>query len=153
MTAPAPTVHPALARAAQIAVRLAEVIENENEALAQHRPGSLSGTEEAKTTLSLTYHEAMEELRANPELVKAASPAEVEELRAAGTRLNGALDAQRRRVVAARRVTERILDAITEEVERRRFPVRQYDRSAAVSRPSRRGARPAPTAVVYHEIV
>ena len=132
---------------------LAALIEAENTLLIERRARELAGTEHQKAELSRTYQEELIALRRIPGAAQSASPEMRQELRKAGTRLNRALDEQRRRVLAARTVSERVLRAIMDEVAKVRSPVQAYNRTAAPATPSRRRMAATPTAVAFHQVV
>jgi hypothetical protein len=136
-----------------LTMRLAELIEGEIQVLQQRRPGELQRSAAEKEDLSHSYQEELNALRAHPDVVRAADKADVEALRACGQRLNKALDDQRRRVVAAREVSERMLRAVTEEVEKRKTPFNVYTAAANIAKPNRKKQMTAPTALAFHEVV
>jgi hypothetical protein len=136
-----------------LTTRLAEVIENEIRVLRERRPGELARSAAEKEELARAYQEELNALRASPDVVKTSAKADVDALRAAGVRLNRALDDQRRRVNAAREVSERMLRAVTEEVEKRKTPYNVYTAAANYAKPNRKRPAAVPTALAFHEVV
>ena len=109
---------------------LGSVISQEIEILAQRRPRDLKPLLETKNRLTEQYQAEMADLRENPQLVKAAPPAEIERLKDATFLLHGILDQYRTSLTAAKTVTERLVKAIGDEVAARRQPVKSYGANA-----------------------
>ena len=149
MTAPAQPM--TTERALAVAGRLADILESENEALRANRQNVLARTIDVKSELAEAYQNEMDELRRHPEIVKSCPPQQLAALRDAGVRLNKELENHRRLVVAARTVTERMLKAVADEVNKARKPVRGYDRTANFASRNAIGSKPA--ALAYHEVV
>ena len=142
-----------LARMVEITNRLADHIEAEVALLNERRPRELANTAAVKEELARAYQEELNALRAHPQAVKNAPKSDVAAVRAAGERLNAVLDQQRRRVQAAKEVSERMLRAVTQEVERQKTPYQTYNRAATYSKPGRKAQVAAPTALAFHEVV
>ena len=145
--------NPGYARVLAVTNQLADVIEAENALLASRRPRELADTEQRKAQLSQAYQDELAALRQQPVGTAPASSDERGELRAAGMRLNRALDEQRRRVLAARTVSERVLRAVMDEVAKVRSPIQAYGRTAAPMAPNRHRMAATPTAVAFHQVV
>lgn len=150
---PAPHRPAGLNKMIDLTTRLADLIEQEIKVLRERRPGELARSAAEKEELARTYQEELNALRAHPDVVKAAPKALADTLRAAGVRLNRALDDQRRRVSAAREVSERMLRAVTEEVEKRKTPYAAYTATASYAKPNRKRPTAVPTALAFHEVV
>ena len=76
------------------------------------------------------YQEEMSAMRENPDMVRAAPPAEIERLKDATFLLHGILDEYRTSLTAAKTVAERLVKAIGEEVAALRQPVKHYGANA-----------------------
>ncbi len=152
-TRPAPHRPAGVRTMIDLTTRLADLVEGEIKVLRERRPGELARSAAEKEELARSYQEELNALRANPDVVKAAPKAEVEALRVAGLRLNRVLDDQRRRVSAAREVSERMLRAVTEEVQKNKTPYNVYTAAASYAKPNRKKPTAVPTALAFHEVV
>jgi hypothetical protein len=142
-----------MTRLIELTNRLATLIELEVAMLKERRPLDLTQTSAQKEELARAYQEELNAVRANRELVRTAPKTDIVAVRAAGERLNKALDDQRRRVQAARDVSERMLRAVTEAVERRKVPYQTYNATATYAKPNRKKPVAVPTAIAFHEVV
>ena len=116
--------------------RLSAVVTLENQLLADNRPQAIAELQGEKERLSETYHAEMETLRAAPELLQGAEPPQMAALKSAVNAFNDLLDEHRRKLLAAKTVSERLLRAISDEVSKRERPVQGYDQNAAMAKPA-----------------
>ena len=135
-----------------VARSLARLIEIENDLLVDRRPSEIAAFEEEKEDLTAAYQQELAALRSQPGILAAAEPEEKAALKAAGLRLVDAMEVNRRKILAARTVAERMLKAVTDEVAKRANPVQGYTASAVLTK-SKAVAAMTPTALAFHEVV
>lgn len=135
-----------------VALRLAKLIEAENDLLIDRRPSELAAFEDEKADLTVAYQQELGALRDQPGLLATSQPEVKATLRAAGMRLVNAMDVNRRKIMAARTVAERMMKAVTDEVAKRANPVQGYTARAMLNKPDRSTAS-VPTALAFHEVV
>jgi len=139
-------------RIINVSIELGRVVRDEIELLRERRPGDLATLADKKATLSSLYQEEMANLRENPDLVRAATPADVERLKETTFLLHGILDEYRTTLNAAKTVTERLVKAIGDEISSRRQPVRNYGADAMYSTQPSNGAQ-ATASIALNEII
>ena len=103
--------------------RLSEIVTQET---------ALSETNAEKERLAATYARELREIKANPSLIKSASDAEKEALKSAMTAFQEIMDEHARRLIVVKSVTESMVQAVAEEVHKRKNPVNGYGRNAAL---------------------
>jgi hypothetical protein len=135
-----------------VALSLAKLIEAENDLLIDRRPSELAAFEDEKAELTVAYQQELTSLRDQPGILANAAPETKAALKEAGMRLVNAMDVNRRKIVAARTVAERMIKAVTDELAKRSNPVQGYT-AAAVLNKSARARGPVPTALAFHEVV
>ena len=112
--------------------RLSEIVSGETALLRHRRPQALSETNAEKERLAATYAQELREIKANPVLIKSASDAEKEALKTAMAAFQEIMDDHARRLIIAKSVTESMVQAVAEEVHKRKNPVNGYGRNAAL---------------------
>lgn len=112
--------------------RLSEIVTQETALLRHRRPQALSETNAEKERLAATYARELREIKANPSLIKSASDAEKEALKSAMTAFQEIMDEHARRLIVVKSVTESMVQAVAEEVHKRKNPVNGYCRNAAL---------------------
>ena len=112
--------------------RLSEIVTQETALLQHRRPQALSETNAEKERLAATYARELREIKANPVLIKSASDAEKEALKSAMTAFQETMDEHARRLIVVKSVTESMVQAVAEEVHKRKNPVNGYGRNAAL---------------------
>jgi len=139
-------------RIISVSIELGRVVSEEIELLRQRRPGDLSTVAERKAALSGLYQQEMAGLRENPDLVRAASPADVERLKESTFLLHGILDEYRTALMAAKTVTERLVKAIGDEISSRRQPAKSYGADAMYSQAASNSPQ-ATASIALNEII
>lgn len=131
----------------QVTSRLVDVVLLENEILRTRRPRELAQHQEEKQRLTGAYEHHMAALRANPGLMKQASQPEIDALKTATRSFREALAEHRRLVQSAKSVTERMIQAISDQVAEQQRPVRGYNAKATVATPLAAARRPVSLAL------
>ena len=103
-------------RLLRVTLRLVELVERENECLDERRPQELTESRAEKERLAELYQTELEILRKNPRILEAADAEDMARLKAAVGRFNATLDEHRRRLLAAKTVSERVLKTVSDEV-------------------------------------
>ncbi len=135
-----------IANAISLTERLGELVTAENGMFAAKQAAEIASHQDEKTRLTQAYQAEMQALRDNPSWLRAAAPADVDRLKAATRSFQDILDVNRRALLAAKTVTERLFKTIGDEIAKRQRPVQRYDKSATVASSS--GAFSAPAASV-----
>ena len=115
-----------------LARRLGDLVAKENDLLRQRRPGELGAFSDEKDRLTEAYERQVLNLKQNPKLLQANDAATLDRLKDATSYFQVQLEEHRRVVQAAKSVTERMLNAISESVNRGRRTVQAYDRAAVM---------------------
>ena len=139
-------------RLLQVTLRLTELVESENECLDERRPQELTESQTEKERLAELYQAELEMVRENPRILAAADPEQVARLKAAVGRFNATLDEHRRRLLAAKTVSERILKTVSDEVSRKDRPIPGYDKNAVVAVP-KDASRTRPVSLALNQVV
>ena len=122
-------------RIVEISHQLGAVVKEEIQILAERRPRDLADFQDEKLRLSQIYQSEMSSVREYPELLKGAEPHDIDRLKQATFYLHDILNEQRRRVQAAKYITENLLKTIGDEVVAKRQPPIGYGPNAMVRRP------------------
>jgi len=112
--------------------QLSRMVAEESELLRARRTQEIGARHQEKARLAELYRVELEALRAEPSWLEAAAPGEVDRLKAATRRFHDVLERNRRLVIAAKTVTERMFKTIGEEVAKRQRPVNGYDHGAVL---------------------
>jgi len=129
--------------------RLTGLLARETTLLAERRPAALADTREEKERLAAIYAREMAAFKANAARLRAHQPGLIERLKQATAKFRQAMDAHTIRLSAMKTVTDRVIQAIGEEVAKRNRPMHGYDKNALMSPiyGSRSTARPATLAL------
>ncbi len=119
--------------------RLGELVAAETDLLEQRRPLALADSEAEKSRLASAYAQQLREIKTDPALIGAAAQADKDRLRAAVARFNEVVEAHARKLVTVKSVTESMVRAVVEEVQKRDRPADGYSRDARL-RPAASGA-------------
>ncbi len=115
---------------------LGEIVAGETEVLATRRPRSLAGTQSEKERLAAAYEYELRQLKADPGWVGAADPAAVGRLKRAVEIFDAIMRRHARCLVTVKSISEGMIQAIAEEVQRKRQPVTGYNRNAMLLGPA-----------------
>lgn len=126
-----------LAMPIALSQRLSEILETENEMLRTRRPREIAQLQEEKSQLALRFSREMETLRNNPNLVENAVESERDELREGSQRFQEALSENQRLLFATKTVTEGIIRAVANEVEKSNAKAAGYNKQAGMNPVSR----------------
>ena len=114
----------------ELVERLGEIVAGETEVLATRRPRSLAATRSEKERLAAAYEYELRHIKANPGWIGAADPADVGHLKAAIATFDGIMRRHARCLVTVKSVSEGMIQAIADEVQRKRQPATGYNRNA-----------------------
>lgn len=120
--------------------RLTVVLEREIDMLRAMKPAEVQTLHQDKLVLSAAYEAHIKALSERPELLDSMAPHLRGEVKDAVARFQVALAENERRLHAARDVTERVLRAIADELDRRRLDTRAYSAGGVMQAPPRRAA-------------
>lgn len=141
-----------IANIISITQRLSALAAAEIEMLATGDTAEIAAHQKEKAGLAQVYQVELKALRANHSWLRSSGPADVDRLKAATRRFQEILEQHRCAMAAAKTVTERLLKTIGEEVAKRQWPVKGYDKTATVRMNS--GAHTAPAVpVALNQIV
>lgn len=112
--------------------RLSEIVTQETALLQHRRPQALNESNAEKERLAATYAQELRAIKANPGLIKSASDAEKEALKTTMANFREIMDEHARRLIVVKSVTESMVQAVAEEVHKRKNPVNGYGRNAAL---------------------
>lgn len=126
-----------LAMPIALSQRLSEILETENEMLRTRRPREIAQLQEEKSQLALRFSREMETLRNQPNLVENAAESERNELRLGSRRFQEALSENQRLLFATKTVTEGIIRAVANEVEKSNAKAAGYNKRAGMNPVSR----------------
>lgn len=110
----------------QLTGELCGLIEAETTHLEHHRPSELSQSEAKKAQLSALYAREMRAISARPELLHGATSAQKQSLQESAENFRATVANHTRRLVHARVVTEALVVAVGEELNKRRNPATRY---------------------------
>ncbi len=119
-----------LSRLTELVESLGEIVTRETELLATRHPRSLADTQSEKELLAAAYEYELRHLKADPGWVDGADPAAVGRLKQAVECFDAIMGQHARRLVTVKSISEGMIQAIAEEVQRKRQPVTGYDRNA-----------------------
>ncbi len=111
---------------------LGEIVAGETEVLATRRPRSLADTRSEKERLAAAFEYELRQIKANPGWAGAADPAAVGRLKAAIVTFDAIMRRHARCLVTVKSISEGMIQAIAEEVQRKRQPVTGYNRNAVL---------------------
>ncbi len=138
-----------LAMPIAISRRLSEILETENELLRTRSPREIAQLQEEKSQLAGRFSSEMNTLRNNPNLVENATDAERSELRQGAQRFQVALKENQRLLFATKTVTEGIIRAVANEVERANNRAAGYNKRAGLNTV----ARNKPTSIALNQTI
>lgn len=116
--------------------RLSEILETENEMLRTRRPREIAQLQEEKSQLALRFSREMDTLRNNSNLLENAAESERNELRESSQRFQDALKENQRLLFATKSVTEGIIRAVANEVEKVGSRAAGYNKRASMNKVS-----------------
>lgn len=128
-----------IARLIDLVEQLGELVAAETDLLQQRRPQALAESEAEKSRLASVYAQQLREIKADPAVIGCAARADKDRLRTAVTRFNEVMEAHARKLVTVKSVTESMVRAVVEEVQKRDRPADGYSRDARL-RPAASGA-------------
>jgi hypothetical protein len=142
-----------LGRLVDIVERLTHLLDGENEMLSQRLPRSLLETQDEKVRLTDLYAKEMRDLQANPALISALPESEKAELKAAMTTFRSIMETHARKLVAFKSITEGMVQAVSEEVEKQNQPIQGYGRQGMIARPVHAYGGPRPTSIAVNQSI
>lgn len=132
--------------------RLTDVLERETGMLRAMKPSELRGLQQEKLALTAAYEAQIKAFKDQPALRDGLPPAARADLRTAVERFQTTLRRNERGLRAAKTVTERVLRAIAEEVDKKRREATGY--SGRGADPSARAlAGPEPVSIAFNRTV
>ena len=134
----------------KVTSRLIGVLEREIEMLRAMRPSEIQDLQQDKIALCAAYEAQAKSLAGRPELLDAVQPALRAQLEAAIGKFQSTLAANERALRAAKETTQRVLEAIANEIDRSRRENAGYSISGR-SVPSSRAAPGQPVSVAIDE--
>ncbi len=134
----------------KITSRLVDVLEREIEMLRAMRPSDIETLQQDKIALTAAYESQVKSLASQPEFADAVQPALRAELETAIGKFQSTLAANERALGAAKHTTQRVLQAIADEVDRKRNENAGYSASGTVAAPPR-GSSGQPVSVAIDE--
>lgn len=123
-----------LAMPIALSKRLSEILETENEMLRSRRPREIAQLQEEKSQLALRFSREMDALRNNSNLIENAAESERNELRESSQRFQDALKENQRLLFATKSVTEGIIRAVANEVEKVGSRAAGYNKRAGMNK-------------------
>ena len=134
----------------KIMTRLMAVLEREIEMLRAMNPKEIQSLQQDKIVLSAAYESQIKAFKADPEILQSVSPGLRADLNAVIERFHAALTENERGLRAAREVSERILRAIADELEKRQNENKGYTPAGPLPGGAR-GRASQPLSVAYDE--
>lgn len=113
---------------------LADIIGQEVELLATRRPAALTEFEQEKTKLARAYANEMTNFRKDRSLTKDVPQGLLQDLKSSTARLRTNLDKQTNVLTGLRTVSEKMVQAIANEVAKTRNPNTAYGKNAVYSK-------------------
>ncbi|GLQ07412.1 hypothetical protein [Sneathiella chinensis] len=110
--------------------RLSQILEFENELIANGNPQGMSDQQSEKSRLVAIYNQQMTLIKADPDRFKMFPQADIDALRASSTRFYDILDAHFRKLSTAKTVTEGLVKAVADEAARKKAPPKTYNAAA-----------------------
>lgn len=121
-------------RVISVTSELTQLIAEENALLEARRPRDMLALQEKKGRLAAIYGSEIGALKRQSRAAAQAAPELIAALRQASERFQEAMAKHVRLVSTMRTVTEKVLKAISDEVEKRNNPVQTYGGNAALNR-------------------
>ncbi len=134
----------------QITNRLSDLLERESEFLHTRKLAEMESVREDKFALSAAYETHVRALRSQPEMLASATPELRRQLKAAFDRFEAVLGQNERGLRAAKEASDRVLQAIAGEVDRKRRDNLAYSANGHASASHMPGSRP-PVSVAVDE--
>lgn len=133
-------------RAVDATLSLADVIDEENKALAEARVERVTALQEAKQTASDVFEARIHELRENPDHLTQAAPTMQRQLETAKQRLDEVATVNINALRSAIELNRRLAERIAHSVDRQRISAAGYTKSgaSAVGQPSNHLNDPMP---------
>ncbi len=126
----------------QVTSRLIAVLEREVELLRKPPSTGLEALQEEKSTLTTAYESQARSLTGHPELLEALQPVLRAELKRVTGRFQSAVAANEMALRAARETTQRVLQAIADELDKNRCDTAGYSAQGCAATSSRRTSGP-----------
>ncbi len=125
----------------QITNRLSDLLERESEYLRARKLAEMESVRDSKFALSAAYETHVRALRSQPEMLTAVTPELRAQLKAAFDRFEKILGENERGLRAAKETSDRVLQAIAEEVDRQHRDNLAYSANGYASGSSMPGSR------------
>ncbi len=125
----------------KITSRLTGVLEREIEMLRAMKPAEIQDLQQDKIVLTAAYEAQVKSLKDHPELLDNLTPALRAELKTVIGTFEKTLVKNEHALRAAKYMTERVLKAIADEVEKKRLENASYSANGQVERTSAAGGR------------
>lgn len=116
----------------QVTQSLTRLLKQENEWLKERRPSEIKGLAEEKTRLSGLYTRDLRIIRTHKSQLDRVDAALRRALKSATEEFNKTLEQNERLISRLRKVSEGLLQAIGEEIEKRNRPLTSYGRNASI---------------------
>lgn len=126
----------------RITSRLIAVLEREVELLHTKPATGIEALQEEKSTLTTAYESQARSLSGHPELLEALQPVLRAELKRVTGRFQSAVSANEAALRAARETTQRVLQAIADELDKDRCNQAGYSAQGHAASSSRKTSRP-----------
>jgi hypothetical protein len=138
----------------QIISRLKDILETENELLAQNKPHEFSTHLAEKSRLVAIYNQQMTLIKQDPGKYKAFPKADIDNLKQASETFYSTLDAHFRKLSTVKTVTEGLVKSVAEEVLKKKSPPNAYTASASLSTPlSRKNTQAINGAIAINQVI
>lgn len=111
-----------------VCAQLCELLDYENEALADHDSSTVRELAENKAALAHIYEQAVRPMAEDPHLVETLAPEQKEELTALGNRLKELVEENARLLKAEMDVYQMLMDAVVEAVKTTKVTAATYSR-------------------------
>ena len=118
---------------------LCDLLEIENEALANHDPDTIKVLAENKLALAKLYEQAVQPLIVTPELAETLEPEQRDELIAVGTRLKELMSVNEMRLRAEMEAYQRVMDILANTAKKQATNVTTYGRAGTFDHASGTG--------------
>ncbi len=125
----------------KITSRLIGVLQRENEMLRAMKPSDIQDLQQDKIVLTAAYESQVKSLKDHPELLDNVTPELRAELKTVIGTFEQTLTENERALRAAKYMTERVLKAIADEVEKKRLENASYTANGQVEWSSSAGGR------------
>ncbi|MFZ1989396.1 MAG: hypothetical protein WAW96_06435 [Alphaproteobacteria bacterium] len=118
---------------------LAQIIDQEVDLLSKRRPSSLAEYQEEKTKLAKAYASEMTTFRKDRSLTKDVPEGLLQDLKSSTAKLRTKLDKQTTVLTGLKTVSEKMVQAIANEVAKTRAPDTSYGKNAVFAKAPSRG--------------